>query len=233
MKPPDLSTLSHLWPTVGATSINRWRRVLSDITVRAPSGNHNNDDLLVWALHLLGGAERWVDVEELYLKAFELAPARLSWRTRPDLPDYKKCAKALQAVESPKGSNHHGLLAKNGSYERRLTIDGLRWCEEHQEQLSHLYLGGVVPSAAPQDDARRIRSLTNSDAFRLWTDTGELTCQLGELADAFRCLADSPMATWQARLSEHTLAAERNGNDKLTAFINAARCRVEHEVPSR
>jgi len=41
------------------------------------------------------------------------------------------------------------------------------------------------------------------------------------------------MATWQARLSEHTLAAERNGNDKLTAFINAARCRVEHEVPSR
>jgi len=115
MKPPDLSTLSHLWPTVGATSINRWRRVLSDITVRAPSGNHNNDDLLVWALHLLGGAERWVDVEELYLKAFELAPARLSWRTRPDLPDYKKCAKALQAVESPKGSNHHGLLAKNGS----------------------------------------------------------------------------------------------------------------------
>jgi len=231
MRPPHLSTLSHLWPTVGSLSINPWRRVLSKKAVRAPSDNHNNDDLLVWALHLLGGAERWVDVEELFLKAFELAPARLSWRTRPDLPDYKKCAKALQSVENPKRSDHLGLFSKNGPYERRLTFDGLRWCEEHQELLSRLYQGGVVPSATRQDDARRIRSLMSSDAFRLWADTSELTCPLGELADAFRCLADSPMATWQARLNEHTLAAERNGNADLAAFIRVARGRVDKEVP--
>lgn len=233
MRAALLSRLSHLSSTVDVLSTNYRRHALSNNTVRSPSSNHNNDDLLVWALHVLGGAERWVDVEELYLKAFELAPARLSWRTRPDLPDYKKCAKALQSIERPKRSSHHGLLAKRGAYERRLTIEGLRWCEEHQELLSSLYMDGVVPSAAPQDDARRIRSLTNSDPFRLWTDTGTLTCQLGELADAFRCLANSPMATWQARLNELTLAADRNGNTELAAFIEAARLRINKEVPSR
>ena len=81
----------------GSEPIDQARiRTLNSEQLRPPSEQHNNADLIVWALHLCGGAERWVDVEELYLKAFELAPARLSWRTREDLPDYKKCAKALQ-----------------------------------------------------------------------------------------------------------------------------------------
>ena len=37
----------------------------------------SNSELFVWALYLLGGAERDVDVEEIYLKCFEIAPARL------------------------------------------------------------------------------------------------------------------------------------------------------------
>ena len=41
-----------------------------------------------------------MDVEEIYLKCFEIAPARLGWRTRPEIPDYKKISKALQSVEA-------------------------------------------------------------------------------------------------------------------------------------
>lgn len=72
----------------------------SSTQIDPPSFDANNNDLLVWSLFLLDGAEKWVDVENIYLKAFELGPARLSWRTRADIPDYKKVSKALQSVEA-------------------------------------------------------------------------------------------------------------------------------------
>ena len=205
--------------------------ILGIKSVRPPSNDHNNADLLVWALHLAGGGDRWVDVEELYLKAFELAPIRLSWRTRPDLPDYKKCAKALFELEDPKRSDHLGLTTKNGAYERRLSNQGVEWCETHRTLLASLYSStDVVPSASPQDDARRIRTLTSSTAYRQWVETGELTCTLWELAEAFRCRAQSSKTTWFVRLDENTVAARRNGDQELQGFIDAAREFVNQEV---
>ena len=197
---------------------------------RPASGTHNNPDLLLWAFYLLNAADRWVDVEEAYLKAFELAPARLSWRTRPELPHFHKCASALHAIENETSSDHLGLIVKNGShgrsYERRLTADGVRWCEEHQTLLSDLYSDGIVPSHAGQDDARRIRLIQQSAAYTEWALESEITCSIGQLADAFRCLANSPPGTWQSRFDEYTLAAERNGETNLLAFIEAARNRL-------
>lgn len=75
---------------------------MNDPTARSapPSVEANNQDVFIWALYLLGGADRDVDVENIYLKSFELTPARLGWRTRPDPPDYKKTAKALQSIEA-------------------------------------------------------------------------------------------------------------------------------------
>ena len=88
--------------------------------MKPPSMNANNQDLFVWSLFLLNGGSEWVDVEDIYLKSFELAPERLSWRTRRDIPDYKKCAKALQSVEAP-GKNHEGMLVKKSEHERKLS----------------------------------------------------------------------------------------------------------------
>jgi len=201
--------------------------------LRPPTDQHTNADLIVWALHLCGGAERWVDVEELYLKAFELAPARLSWRTREDLPDYKKCAKALQEVEDPKSGKHLPVFMKQGPYERRLTADGLSWCEAHLEHLSRLYSStDVVPSASPQDDARRLKALTGSAAFLDWQETGQLSSTRWELAEAFRCRANSPDATWHARLDEHAASARRNGHQDAERFIDLVRSHINRREPS-
>ena len=91
-----------------------------------PSFEANNNDLLVWSLFLLGGAEKWVDVEDIYLKAFELGPARLSWRTRADIPDYKKVSKALQSVEAG-GNRWQQLLEKRGAYDLKVVF-GISSC---------------------------------------------------------------------------------------------------------
>jgi len=198
--------------------------------LREPSSTHNNADLLIWSMYLLEGAEKWVNVEDLYLKAFELAPARLSWRTKPGIPDYKKCAKALQEIEDSKNRKFLDVFSKKGQYERMLSLEGHQWCEKHNELLSALYSGEIVPSASGQDDERKIRQLLHSDAYRKWNPTNPVELDLWELAEAFRCTADTPWATWQGRLAEHSRAAERNGETDLIAFITAAKNHVEQEV---
>ena len=97
-----------------------------------PSEEPNNQDVFIWALYLLGGADLDIDVEAVYLKSFKLAPARLGWRTHPEIPDYKKTAKALQSVEA---STHVGLVQRQGPYHRRLTAEGVRWVEANRAQL--------------------------------------------------------------------------------------------------
>ena len=51
---------------------------MSEPTTPAISKGPSNQDLFLWALFLLGGADRDVDVEEIYLKCFEIAPSRPS-----------------------------------------------------------------------------------------------------------------------------------------------------------
>jgi hypothetical protein len=193
--------------------------------MQPPSPEANNNDLLVWSLYLLNGAETWVDVEEMYLKAFELAPARLSWRTRADIPDYKKVSKALQSVEAP-DSKHEGLLVKQGSYDRKLTMAGLAWCEEFSDQLHLLYSGAVVSSANSQTDARRIKEIESSPCFQRWMQDRASVMEGWELAEIFRCLPTSPPATWIERFDASTIAARRNGRSDVEKYIQSARTQI-------
>jgi hypothetical protein len=195
-----------------------------------PSTDHNNADLLVWACYVAGGFERWIDVEELYLKAFELGPNRLAWRTRSDLPDYKKCAKALQEVEDPTRSDHLGLFLKQGRYTRKLSDQGLEWCNIYSSLLKGLYGGGCVPSQSTSDMGRIIVALEKSDAYRYYARTGEMDIQLWELADALQCLSNSELSVWMARFDRLTLAVKQNGRDDLAVFVDKARKRVAIEI---
>lgn len=198
--------------------------------VKAPSTEHNNADLLVWACFSAGGYERWIDVEDLYLKAFELGPNRLGWRTRPDLPDYKKCAKALQEVEDPKRSDHLGLFLKQGQYTRKLSDEGLEWCTAYKSLLESLYGGGFVPSQSVSELARIIAAVEKTDAYRRFVSTGKVDVELWVLADALQCMPNSSTAVWMDRLDRLRLAAERNGRDELMGFVASARQRVVAEL---
>ncbi|SVA46483.1 uncharacterized protein METZ01_LOCUS99337 [marine metagenome] len=119
---------------------------------------------------------------------------------------------------------------KQGAYERRLTVKGLAWCEAHAEHLTTLYSSTrIVPSASSQDDARRLKALTDSAAYRTWQASGAVSTTRWELAEAFRCRANSPDATWQARLDEHASSARRNGLNEVERFIELVRIYLNDE----
>ena len=194
--------------------------------IAPPSITHNNSDLTVYACYLAGGYERWLDVEELYLKAFELAPARLSWRTRPDLPDYKKCNRIFEVSDPTRGKHLQRLVLKQGKYMCKLSEEGYAWCIKYESVLQSLYKGGVVPSAAVQEASRLIRYVENTDGFKKFRLSGAVEAPLWELAETFQCMVDSEESVWIGRFDQLLVFAEKNRRDDIKKFVQLARVKV-------
>lgn len=185
-----------------------------------PSSTPNNPELLIWALFLLGGSDNFIDVETLFIKSFELAPARLSWRTRQDIPDYKKCSKALQEVEDKKRSSLSHLFEKQGAYKRKLSNDGVEWITKYSTVLATLYSDGIVPSASVQEDSKALRTVTENMTFKSFLNDENAELSIYEISDLFRCLPDADKTIWKQRLDRVRNAAIRNGNTRVVLFVD-------------
>jgi len=184
------------------------------IRVAPPSTEANNQDVFIWAMYLVGGADRDVDVEAVYLKSFELAPARLGWRTKPELPDYKKTSKALQTVEA---KSHIGLVHKVGKYTRRLTADGSAWIERYREILETTYsLSKNVAAPKGSNLEHKGSAIKSSAAFAQWL--ANVPVELADLADAFECSPASPKRVWKGRMEELRRVADVTKDSELDAF---------------
>jgi hypothetical protein len=164
-----------------------------------PSSEPNNQDVFVWALYILGGADRDIDVEEIYLKCFELAPARLGWRTHPEIPDYKKTSKALQSIEA---STHVGLVHRPHKYSRRLTHEGIKWVEAYKVILEKNYSKAIVQaSKATNLHERKRHELKKSDAWAKFL-IDPSTVEISDAAAALQCSAASPLSVWSGRVND-------------------------------
>lgn len=188
-----------------------------------PSDSPNNQDVFLWALYVLGGADRDVDVEEIYLKCFNLAPARLGWRTQPQIPDYKKTSKALQSVEA---TTHIGLIHRPHQYSRRLTIEGIKWIEAYKEILERVYSKQAVAASTNTNMFERTRqSIKESASWRIFiSDPSSL--DVADLAALLRCAATSPQETWKSRILDVRRAGEVLQDELLTEFAKAVETKV-------
>ena len=198
---------------------------MSKKTVRTdpPSDTANNQDALVFALYLLNGADQDVDVEEMFLKCHELAPARLSWRTRPDIPDYKKVSKALQSVEA---STHIGLFHHTNQYARRLTLDGVRWVETYLPILEKVYSNSPVQASKVTNMHERKRhEIKSSDVWNLYkTDPNSLT--IVDFASVLQCSAASSPVTWASRVHDVKRAADVLKDGELMSFAQLVEIKI-------
>ena len=188
-----------------------------------PSESPNNQDALVFALYLLGGADKDVDVEDMFLKCHELAPARLSWRTRPDLPDYKKVSKALQSVEA---STHVGLFHHTNQYARRLTLDGNRWVETYISILERVYSKAPVQASKNTNmHARKRHEIKNSQVWILFKES-PADIGIEDFASVLQCSAASSQTTWASRVHDVKRAADVLQDQELMQFAQLVELRV-------
>jgi hypothetical protein len=191
-----------------------------------PSGQPNNQDVFIWALYLLGGSDQDVDVEEIYLKCFELAPARLGWRTRPEIPDYKKISKALQSVEA---KTHVGLVHKVNEYKRRLTPVGVRWIDNWISILEKTYSGSVSASKSHNQYEMLRSELKQSQIWKQFVE-GNRPLDLSDLASAIQLTAASPKSTWLTRINNLARAADVLDDSDLKDFSEYLSQVVEERV---
>ena len=195
----------------------------TSLRIAPPSDSANNQDVFLWALYILGGADRDVDVEDIYLKCFEMAPARLGWRTQPQLPDYKKTSKALQSVES---TTHVGLIHRPHKYSRRLTIDGIKWVEAYKRILERVYSKQTVAASTTTNLFERTRqSIKKSSSWVVFLSDPSLL-DIADLAALMRCTATSSQETWKSRILDLRRAAEVLQDEKLADFANAVEVKV-------
>ncbi len=180
-----------------------------------PNLEANNQDVFVWALYLLGGSDQDVDVEEIYLKCFELAPARLGWRTHPEIPDYKKTSKALQSIEA---TTHVGLLHRPHKYSRRLTLEGIKWVEAYIEILERNYSkANVVASKNTNLYERQRHELKKSDAWNKFK-ISTASVEISDVAAALQCSAASPKSIWISRLTNLRRIADLLADSEIMDF---------------
>jgi hypothetical protein len=187
----------------------------------------SNSKLFVWALFLLDGASRDVDVEDIYLKCFEIAPKRFSWRTRPDLPDPKRASKALAEAET-----HTDFILKINPYTRRLSAEGLAWIESQLPQLQKAFGDAEVPPPRTNQHMRLQRDLKAHPIWGSFED-GIDSDLIHVLADALRCSPASPRAVWGTRFSALEIAANHLQDPRMLDFLEFAMAVYEDSKKGR
>jgi hypothetical protein len=178
-----------------------------------------NWEIFLWALGILGGADTFIDVEDVFIRCFDLAPKRFSWRSRPDLPDYKKCSKALRDAEA-KGP--HLLLKTQDGLRRQLTAEGQDWIKSNERRmvaLLHSDLPVQEPRTRPR--VRLLADVERSDLFQSWRRTGELSTEKWRFAELLKCSPDSDWRTWRNRLQSLRAAAKSAERLKTLEFLTS------------
>ena len=182
-----------------------------------PSPEANNQDVFVWALYLLGGADKDVGVEDVCLKCFEIAPARFSWRTHPELPDGVKGLKALSVAEN---KTHVGLILRPNKFNCRLTLEGIKWVEAYRAILEKTYSKGIVQaSKTTNQHERRRHELKKSDAWAKFLIDPK-TVEISDAAAALQCSAASPMSVWSGRVNDLRRTGDLLSDESILNFAD-------------
>lgn len=182
-----------------------------------PNVEPNNQDVFVWSLYLLGGADRDVVVEDVCLKCYEIAPARFSWRTHPEYPDGIKGLKALSVAER---KSHIGLVIRPNKFTCRLTIEGIRWIESYKSIFESIYSKANVTASKNTNLHERKRfELKNSLAWQKFMQDSA-TLEISDVATALQCSAASPISVWTARVNELRRTGDLLSDQEILEFSN-------------
>ncbi len=186
----------------------------------------SNVVLALTLLDRLGGAERFVDIEEVALEAFKLAPERFGWRTRRDLPSWERVRTAFVHANQEAQRREIGpVLFSNKEGEAwRLTAQGVKYARENAGKIQAAAARGARRGGA---SVSRIRQIRNHSAFRRFMQgTPVAEIERYQLADLLLCPPDSPVAAVMRKVDTAEAAAVDVADEEVQRFLGE----VENEV---
>jgi hypothetical protein len=94
------------------------------------SESYTNVELVTLAIYLLGGSANAIDVEDVAVEAYKLAPQRFSWKKYTDQIDIKIVQYSIQGACKEKP----GYVNGGAKFGYMLTKAGLSWAEQNANQ---------------------------------------------------------------------------------------------------
>lgn len=173
-----------------------------------------NADLFLYSLHCLGGAGKYVDVEDVFVEMWKLAPARFRWR-KYDYPNYKVMSKAVVDI-SQRGDSR--LLLGSGNM-RQLSAEGVAWVEGRKERFEALASGRLPAPPDRRPTQRVVAELVKQRLVREFLAGDNPELDRTYIAQLLRCAPDAPRHVWKERLETLRSAARDGGRDNVLAFL--------------
>lgn len=175
----------------------------------------DNPDYIPIALYELGGVGKFVDIENLFMRCYELAPERFKWRNY-EFPNYKILSKALRDFEE----RHSGLLIKTpDGLQRQLSAEGIKWVRRKLPVYEKLMSAEVREPPTRRPSQRILNDLSNNELFLKYKAGSRLAATKYEIADMLLCSPDSPNLIWKERLETFRSAAEISHRSDLVEFL--------------
>ncbi|MGH9970337.1 MAG: hypothetical protein ACREBG_21450 [Pyrinomonadaceae bacterium] len=126
-------------------------------------GRLSNHEIVTLVVFLLGGEARYVETEDIAIKANELAPGRFTWRKYPQQINIENVRAFLSDAKKVKNG---GLVNGSGSKGWMLTERGCEFADSRLDDLKgdELTSGRTDPKARQWIRNERTRMLA-SDAY--------------------------------------------------------------------
>jgi hypothetical protein len=190
----------------------------------AKVGDTSNPELIVYCVYRRGGVGRFVEIEDVYEEAFEIAPSRFGWRTK-HLPSDKAATKAMQDASRGRRLPTGLLLFSPNSYGVQLTAEGVAWVRERLEAFEAL-VDAKAPAGYERASQRHLVALERSEVARRYAAGEDVTATRARFADLLRLTPDADGRAWRERLETYRSAATHAGRAVPLAFL--ARLEAEH-----
>ncbi len=135
-------------------------------------------EVTLYAVYLLGGAQRVVDTEDVAIKAAELLPGAFSWRKHPAQINLELVRSVLK---DSKKQQFGQLLHGTGAAGWRLSDAGATWAVQLEKDVraGRAIVDGPAEPWAGSSDARRadreVRRAKSGLAWELWTNGEQIT----------------------------------------------------------
>jgi len=182
-------------------------------------------DWVLAALLRLEGDQTMVDLEDIALEAYRLAPDRFRWR-RHAFPNLDLVRRELARID-------HGpeplVIRDESNLSRMLTAEGSKLAAQVVRAID---AGSEVGHAVGQDDALRRQSnaeiarMEAHPAYIRWRTSGIGAVDAVDLADLVRCPVATPVTVFAGRLRERQATAAYWHRVNLARFLGEAASRL-------